>query len=443
MGREMANDPANTDVLVHHGSTDAPTVDVYEQSGTELADNLMYTDFAGYLELPTDDYYLQLRDETGATTLLAYDAPLASLELDGAAITVVASGFLAPDNNSDGDAFGLYAITAAGGDFIPLDMSTARAQVIHNAADANAEMVDVYLNGSLLLDDFAFRTATPYVDLPAGIDLEIDIAPASSMDVSESIYNMPVSLMADETYVIVADGIVSATGYSPAPAFGLEVYAMGREMANDPANTDVLVHHGSTDAPTVDVYEQSGLELADNLMYTDFAGYLELPTDDYVIELREETGVTTLLAYEAPLSTLGLDGAAITVFASGFLAPENNMDGEAFGLYVALSDGTVVPLEQVTLSISDNNIISDDSFSIYPNPAVEQVNMSFNMEQSGNIDIQIFNINGQKIISKSYNNLQKGQNSLTLPISSLDTGIYQVQVMSDSYSTVKSLQIIR
>jgi hypothetical protein len=263
------------------------------------------------------------------------------------------------------------------------------------------------------------------------------------MDVSESIYNMPVSLMADETYVIVADGIVSATGYSPAPAFGLEVYAMGREMASDPANTDVLVHHGSTDAPTVDVYEQSGLELADNLMYTDFAGYLELPTDDYVIELREETGMTTLLAYNAPLSSLGLDGAAITVFASGFLAPENNMDGEAFGLYVALSDGTVVPLEQVTLSISDNNIISDDSFSIYPNPAVEQVNMSFNMEQSGNIDIQIFNINGQKIISKSYNNLQKGQNSLTLPISSLDTGIYQVQLMSDSYSTVKSLQIIR
>ena len=31
--------------------------------------------------------------------------------------------------------------------------------------------------------------------------------------------------------------------------------ALGREAASDPANTDVLVHHGSTDAPAVDIVE--------------------------------------------------------------------------------------------------------------------------------------------------------------------------------------------
>ena len=56
---------------------------------------------------------------------------------------------------------------------------TARMQVIHNSADKAAETVDVYLwNGDknslvVKLDDFAFRTATPFVDVPAGDSLAV------------------------------------------------------------------------------------------------------------------------------------------------------------------------------------------------------------------------------------------------------------------------------
>ncbi|MBN2682532.1 MAG: DUF4397 domain-containing protein, partial [Bacteroidales bacterium] len=58
-----------------------------------------------------------------------------------------------------------------------LQAQTARLQVIHNSADNAAQMVDVYANGALLLDDFAFRTATPFIDVPAGINLQVAIAP--------------------------------------------------------------------------------------------------------------------------------------------------------------------------------------------------------------------------------------------------------------------------
>ena len=120
-------DRSNTEVLVYHGSTDAPTVDVVVPfSGTNpfipsaIVNNANYGAFAGYLNLPTADYKLQIRDEFSENVVAEYSAPLQTLNLGGAALTVVASGFLNPTVNSNGPAFGLYVALPAGGALIPL-----------------------------------------------------------------------------------------------------------------------------------------------------------------------------------------------------------------------------------------------------------------------------------------------------------------------------------
>jgi cell wall assembly regulator SMI1 len=359
-GRETASFATSTDVLVNHGSTDAPTVDVVETSvpaGT-IVDDISYPNFTSdYLEFPTADYVLSVKDATGTVTVATYAAPLATLNLQGAALTVLASGFLNPAVNSDGPAFGLYVALASGGALIPLPLvtppPTARVQVIHNSADAAAALVDVYVNGDLLLNDFAFRTATPFVDAPAGTPIQIDIAPSTSTSVAQSIYNISPTLTAGETYVLVANGIVSPTGYTPAQPFGLSVFAQGREASSNAGNTDVLVNHGSTDAPTVDVVETSvpAGTIVDNISYPNFtSSYLELPTADYTLAVKDATGTVTVATYGAPLGTLNLQGVALTVVASGFLNPTVNSDGPAFGLYVALpSGGALIPLPLITL----------------------------------------------------------------------------------------------
>src|SRR5690606_4016469 len=220
-----------------------------------------------------------------------------------------------------------------------LSAQTARLQVIHNSPDALAQEVDGYVNGSLLLDDFAFRTATPFVDVPAGVDLVLGVAPGNSSGPGDIIADFTVNLADGATYVAVATGLLDAGSYDPFEPFTINIFADGRESAGDAANTDVLVYHGSTDAPAVDVVETDvtmGVTLADNLFYGDFAGYLELPTDDYRIEIRDAGGTVTVKTYDAPLESLSLDGAALVVLASGFLDPAANNNGPAFGLYVAL-----------------------------------------------------------------------------------------------------------
>lgn len=426
MGREAANTAGNTDVLVHHGSTDAPTVDVWEMAavGGEIVGDLAYADFQGYLELATADYVLEVRDMTGATTVASYDAPLATLMLQDEALVVVASGFLDPTMNGNGPAFGLWVALPSGGEMVELPASSARMQVIHNSADDAAEMVDVYVNGVLTVDDFEFRTATPFIDVPAGVEIEVDIAPSNSTSVANSIANFPLTLTSNETYIVVADGItgLSSTTYTPATPFNLEIYVGGRESATMAANTDVLVHHGSTDAPIVDVYETAiaNTTIVDDIDYSEFQGYLELATADYNLEIRDQSGATTVAAFGAPLQSLSLQGEAITVVASGFLDPTVNGNGPAFGLWAALAAGGDLVELPVTTGITE---LENDFFTIYPNPANDFINIQ-SKTGSAILNVEIVDARGQVVSNSPVNGNQ-------LSVSELADGVYFVRVTSE------------
>ena len=312
---------------------------------------------------------------------------------------------------------------------------TARVQVIHNSADALASEVDVYVNADLTLDDFAFRTATPFVDLPAGTEIELSVAPSNSSDVGDAVLTVPVTLTENETYIVVADGIVSPTGYNPAPPITLQVYPMGREAATNGSNTDVLVHHGSTDAPTVDVFETgvgAGL-IVDNISYSEFQGYLELPTDDYVIQVQDETGTIGVAAYQAPLSTLGLDGAALTVLASGFLDPSQNSDGPAFGLYAALpAGGPLVALPEATLGVND---IENATVSIYPNPVQNELTVSGIAIK--NYTVSIFDIQG-RLVSENVSEISEN----VINTANLDSGVYFLNIRNGN-NIAKTIRFVK
>ena len=316
-----------------------------------------------------------------------------------------------------------------------LKTQTARVQVIHNSADAAAETVDVYLNETLLIPNFEFRTASPFVDAPAGLEIELSVAPPNSSGVEDAIYTAPVTLSADETYIVVADGIVSGSGYNPPQAFGLQIYDMGRELADESGNTDVLVHHGSTDAPTVDIIE-TGVgagTLVDNISYTEFQGYLELPTADYVLDVTDETGSVTVASYQAPLASLELDGAALVAVATGFLDPSQNSDGPAFGIGVALPTGG--PLVMLPEFLGNQDFELSNAITLYPSPAEEQVTLS-NSSSIKLEAVKVYDLKG-KLISQI--DLQDMQGELVIDVSSYATGVYVLHITGAQSSVVKRL----
>jgi hypothetical protein len=449
MGREAASISTNTDVLVFHGSTDAPVVDVVEVgvgAGT-IVDNLSYTGFDGYLELPTLDFSLQVRNEAGTDVVAQYSAPLQTLGLDGAAISVIASGFLNPANNNNGPAFGLFVALAGGGELIALPqvvITTARVQVIHNSADLAAIEVDVWLNDILLIDDFAFRTATPFIDAPAGVEFTIAILPPNSSSPENPIWSQNYTLEGNGKYTLIANGLVVAENYDPFVPFDIYVYPMSREIATSSTNTDLLVFHGSTDAPVVDIVEVGvgAGTIVDNLAYGSFDGYLELPTDDYVIDVRDETGTVTVASYSVPLQTLGLYGYSASVIASGFLNPGNNNNGASFGLFVALaSGGNLIPLPVFTSvdELTNRNM----EINMFPVPARDFINLNINLENPTTASVEIYNLLGSKVYQEELGRLNAGSQSKAINVNDLNEGIYLMRVSSPNYSLTSKIKIVK
>ena len=231
---------------------------------------------------------------------------------------------------------------------------TARLQVIHNSADLAADPVDVYLwNGTtnslvVKLDDFAFRQATPFVDVPAGDSLAVIFAGSTSTsETDQAITTIPVGALAEnEKYVVFANGVVDPNSYAANPdskstAFGLLVKAPAKEISSDSTKIQFFVLHGATDAPTVDVIARDVATLVDNAAYGDITDYISVPAASYILDVTPGSDNNTIVAsFQADLR--GLAGGSAVVFASGFLDPTANQNGKAFGIFAALANGNVV-----------------------------------------------------------------------------------------------------
>lgn len=431
LARETASVGTNTDLLVAHGCTDAPVVDV-RAGNTVLVNDIAFGQFnaAGYVSLPTSNYIVDVTTATG-TVVKRYSAPLSTLSLSGASVTVVASGFLDPSVNSSGAPFGLWAATASGGALIPLE-EVARVQVIHNCADAAADSVDVYINGTLLLDNFAFRTASPFVNAPVGVPVTLGVAPKNSSSVADTIYSITTTLSSEKRYIIVANGIVSPMGYTPSAAtapFRLTIFDQGREIsAFSVDTTDVLVVHGSTDAPVVDI-KAGTATLVNDIAFGNFAsgGYLNLPTSNYTIDVTNSAGSAVIKRYSAPLTTLGLDEDAITVVASGFVDPTANSGGPAFGLWVALaSGGALVALPEVPVSVAATQ--GAENYKVYPNPVTGMLNFASN-NNTASKHVGIYNIAGSMVAEL------KDVKSGAFDMTNLAAGVYILKAVSAEGTT--------
>ncbi|MFM7155568.1 MAG: DUF4397 domain-containing protein, partial [Bacteroidota bacterium] len=299
--------PANgVDVTVFHGSPDFPAVDVDALwVANNIVAGLSFGRYTDYITLPPDLYDLAIQSAGTNNTGVTLRADLSSMA--GGAITVFASGYYLASPS-----LGVFVAFADGSVVKLLITPMARVQVIHNAPETP---VDIYLDSLRLADNFAFRKATAFLDVPADRDLRLGIAGPESTGPSAAIASFPLNLQTGKRYVLMAAGTAGATGPS---ALNLFVQSDARETGSA-SGLDMMVFHGVPDAPAVDVdavFETDNV--ISGLSYGTFTSYLNLPANKYDLALQPAGTSQTAASFRADLSSLS--GKVATVFASGFLS---------------------------------------------------------------------------------------------------------------------------
>ena len=341
-----------------------------------------------------------------------------------------------------GGASGDIAISATAISACP----TATVQVVHNCADLAAEVIDVYANGALLINDFAFRTATPFVEVPAETNVTITVNLPTSTDSSGSLYSGNFVFANGSSNLITAQGLVSPSGYNTSVNLGTDLFLFNwalvfpsiLESYPSPDSVAVMVIHGSTDAPAVDVV-LGDLGTLEDLPYYSAYYYTVAAAEDLVIDITSEDGLTTIASYDAPLSTLG--GQAITVFASGFLDPALNSNGPAFGICVATALGGPLLCLPEVIGLEENESIS--SISAYPNPTKDNLTLSFNLKNNNKVSMEIYDIVGNVVLSENFGQLSSGQNRKEIQLNNLASGLYSMNLLVNGTVLTQKIQVIK
>jgi hypothetical protein len=95
--------------------------------------------------------------------------------------------------------------------------------------------------------------------------------------------------------------------------------------------------------------------------------------------------------------------------------------------------GTWFALGNRSLNVNTKNIEFVKNLVCYPNPVSDEILLSLESRKTENLQIEIYNTLGQKIIQESWN-VNTGKNLKSMNLSQLLTGTYELVISSNSGS---------
>ena len=190
-------------------------------------------------------------------------------------------------------------------------------------------------------------------------------------------------------------------------------------------------------APTDDAFAALGQETIDAL--------LAEPTGDLANILKYH--VVGATAFSGELSNgqtfTTLEGSEITVTINGDVMIDDAKvifaDYEAPNGVVHVIDAVIQP--EATTNIKERSIFSNTR--VYPNPASDRINFSFELDNASEVSIDVYDMIGQKVAKRNLGTLPTGGHNYTMGTESMENGIYIIIVNSGDSTFANKVRVVR
>lgn len=315
-------------------------------------------------------------------------------------------------------------------------------QIVHNSPDAPA--VDIYINDVKVIDALAYAGATPFLELDTPV-VKMDVVRNEATNNNNPITSSNVSLLDDQDYVAVINGLYSGSGKQ---AIDLVVEESQQE-ATDENTVGMLVFQGSPDAPPLNVYildENNNriLTLAKNLEFGEAFLSTEFSPGLYNIEITQANGPLVGI-YRADLSRTA--GAALLFMVQGFVNPIVGQPDMTVTAYAP--DGRAIFLPISTDNEDESPL--PNAFQVagnYPNPFNPTTSIRFDLPEAAEVNISVFDLLGREVMTMPSQRYQAGvEQSVQLDASGLASGSYIYRVVAkgahQTYFSSKTMTLLK
>lgn len=324
--REQALNPQQFEYTIGHAAPGLDSVTISIKDAGLLQDSVAYNTYTSYFSLVEGIYYMDFRSSETGELIKTFIIDVTE-EYLGKSMTMLLNGTLDPDG--DVKLWGLFA----DGTLIAFEsLGYSRIQLIHNS---QTDSVDVYFNTELYAENLHYRSATKYLNIPSGIEINISIRPAGSAFADTTTMEQIFVFGDDVDYILVLSGLAG----DMADSLRWSVKDQARVHAMEPDKVDVLAFHGGKGLDAIDLNVRDGFNLFENVVFNGFSEYVSINPQEYLLDINVNGIQDVLFSFFGEFNLY--EGRSITLMTSGIV------DGDPdFTLLGILADGTVFELPQ-------------------------------------------------------------------------------------------------
>jgi hypothetical protein len=174
-------------------------------------------------------------------------------------------------------------------------------------------------------------------------------------------------------------------------------------------------------------------------------------TADYIVA-STDPGTVVTLRFDAPIALVGGNSYLITVGSQG--GPGDDLiigtSGTSLPQTTFYKDETATWFYSTSTSMVRMNFTDDSGvkeientfgLTVYPNPAVAEANISFNLKNEATVSITVTDLAGKVVYANNLGGKSAGAHKVSMNTEAISTGVYMVNVIANGVASTQKLVI--